>query len=95
MKLPEDRIAVICRNHQIRKLSVFGSALRSDFNGQSDYDFLVEFDDKVRVGFLKLSAIRNELKEILKRDVDLVPNDSLKPLIRDNILRESRVIYEG
>ena len=38
--LPEDRIADFCRRHHIKKLSVFGSALRGDFAPDSDVDVL-------------------------------------------------------
>ena len=40
---PEQPIAEFCRRHGVRRLSVFGSILRDDFNPQSDVDVLVEF----------------------------------------------------
>ena len=42
--LPKEKIADFCRRHHIRKLAVFGSALREDFRPDSDLDVLVEFD---------------------------------------------------
>ena len=40
-----DAIARLCRQYQVRRLAVFGSILRSDFDPQnSDADFLVEFE---------------------------------------------------
>ena len=41
--VPKDRVAGFCRANGIRKLSIFGSALRSDFGPESDIDVLVEF----------------------------------------------------
>jgi predicted nucleotidyltransferase len=35
---PKDQIAEFCRRHHIRRLAVFGSALRSDVNETSDSD---------------------------------------------------------
>jgi predicted nucleotidyltransferase len=35
--LPKDKIADFCRRHHIRKLAVFGSALREDFRPDSDF----------------------------------------------------------
>ena len=35
---------VYCRERHIRRLAIFGSALRSDFTPDSDIDLLVEFE---------------------------------------------------
>ena len=40
-----EKIAELCRTHHVRRLSVFGSAVREDFNAEtSDIDLLVEFE---------------------------------------------------
>ena len=42
-RLPE--IAELCRAHHVRRLAVFGSAVREDFDpARSDIDLLVEFE---------------------------------------------------
>ena len=38
-----DALAAFCQAHGIRRLSIFGSALREDFGPESDIDVLVEF----------------------------------------------------
>ena len=39
-------VAALCRRHGARRLDLFGSATRGDFDAQhSDLDFLVEFED--------------------------------------------------
>jgi len=40
------QIADFCQQHHIRKLSLFGSALRPDFRPDSDVDLLVEFEQE-------------------------------------------------
>lgn len=40
----KEQIAEFCRRNHIRRLSLFGSVLRADFNTQSDVDVLVEFE---------------------------------------------------
>ena len=40
---PKAELAALCRTHGIRRLALFGSALRADFGAQSDIDALVEF----------------------------------------------------
>ncbi len=58
----------------------------------SDVDILVDFPPGTSL--LDLVRLERELKELLKRDVDVVTYDSLHHLIRDRILREQAVIYE-
>ncbi len=82
-----------CRRNQIRRLSVFGSALRSDFRPESDIDILVEFAPEAEVGFLALIRMQRELAALLGRPVDLVPRTGLKPAIRDEILQSEEVLY--
>ena len=43
--IPNDALASFCRKHRIRRLSIFGSALRDDFGPESDIDVLVEFEE--------------------------------------------------
>jgi len=40
------RIEQLCRKHQVKRLELFGSAARGDFDpASSDLDFFVEFQD--------------------------------------------------
>ena len=64
----------LCRKYRVRRLDVFGSAARGDFNEHSsDVDLLVEFDDMPHadradayLGFLMA------VEALLRRRVDLV-----------------------
>ena len=87
------RIKQLCRKYQVKELSLFGSSLRDDFQEDSDIDILVEFEPDAHIGFLKLTGLRNELSDLLKRKVDLVPKNGLKRYIRNEILSNTRVIY--
>lgn len=42
--IPANRIADFARRWRIRKLALFGSVLRDDFDSESDVDVLVSFD---------------------------------------------------
>lgn len=90
-----EQIAGFCRKHHIRRLAVFGSALRKDFRPTSDIDVLVAFHPSARVGFLALACASRELSAILGRRVDLVPQSGLKPSIRDEVLAEAEVLFEA
>ena len=87
------RVAAFCRKRRIRRLAVFGSALREGFGPESDVDVLVEFEPEARVGFLALARAARELSAILGRRVDLVPQGGLKPLVRDEVLAEAEVLF--
>ncbi len=81
--LPKDRIAVFCKQHRIRKLSLSGSVLQSDFGPDSDIDALVEFESGTRVGLLKLAGLELEFGEIIGRKVDLNTPGFLSKNYRD------------
>lgn len=83
----------LCRQYQVRELSLFGSALREDFRPDSDLDLLVEFEPDAPIGFLALARLQRELTQLLGRSVDLVPKDGLKPMIRDRILSQRAIVY--
>ena len=61
LKLPETELPGYCRRNGIRRLELFGSAIRADFGPQSDVDLLVEFRPDARIRFLALSRIQREL----------------------------------
>ncbi|MBI4208999.1 MAG: nucleotidyltransferase family protein [Deltaproteobacteria bacterium] len=86
------KIAAFCRKHHIRKLAIFGSALRNDFFAKSDVDILVEFEPGHIPG-LAFFAMEDELSQILGRRVDLNTSHSLSPYFRNQVLEEAEVEY--
>jgi predicted nucleotidyltransferase len=94
LELPGAELAAYCRSNQIAYLALFGSAVCGELRADSDVDLLVEFAPGARIGFLALARMQRELSDLLRRPVDLVPRSSLKPVIRDEVLRSARVIYE-
>ncbi len=93
LEIPKNKIAEFCRKHHIRKLAVFGSALRGDFRPDSDVDVLVEFEPQYPVGLLRLSSLEYELSELLGRKVDLNTPGFLSRYFRDQVLQEAEVQY--
>ena len=92
--LDYERIAAFCRERGIRKLSLFGSVLRDDFEpGRSDVDVLVEFLPDVRPG-LKFFGYGDELAEILGAKVDFNTAEWLSKYVRDQVVRDAVTIYE-
>lgn len=93
INIPEQKIRDICQRYQVQRLAVFGSVLRDDFRLDSDMDVLVVFDPSDRVTFMTLGKMKRELTEVFKRQVDLVPQEGLKPAIRAAVLSSARELY--
>lgn len=93
IKIPKKELDDFCKRYQVQKLALFGSVLRKDFRAESDVDVLISFQPNARVGFITFSRMQRELSELLKRPVDLVPMDGLKPVIRDSVLSNIEVVY--
>lgn len=93
IELPQEAIAEICKRYQVRELSVFGSAMRDDFTADSDIDLLVEFLPDAKTGLLDFIGMQHELADIIGRKVDLVSKRGLNPIIRDEVLNNSKVFY--
>ena len=90
----EKEVAAFCRRNRIRRLALFGSALREDFGPQSDVDVLVEFEPGTRVG-LRFFALERELSRILGCKVDLNTPGFLSRDFRDEVLAEAETVYES
>jgi len=90
--LPHDLIADFCRRNGIRRLAVFGSALRDDFTPLSDLDVLVEFEPGARTG-LRFFRIQDDLSALLRRQVDLNTPDCLSKYFRQEVLEEAKDLY--
>jgi uncharacterized protein len=93
LQIPSERIAEFCRRHRVRRLSLFGSALRDDFRPDSDVDVLVEFEPGGAPG-LAFFAMETELSGIFGRRVDLNTPGFLSPHFRDQVLAEAQPQYE-
>lgn len=93
LPVPDAAIRAFCRAHAVRKLALFGSAARGDWNADSDVDVLIELAPEARVGLVALQRMRDELSQIFGRPVDLLTRNGLNRHIRDEILRDAEVIH--
>jgi predicted nucleotidyltransferase len=91
-----EEIIATCLEFGIKKLFVFGSALRDDFRpGESDIDLLVEFGPlEVTKLFHAYLDAREAFRKIFQADVDLVMQDAVKnKIISREIERTKRLVY--
>ncbi len=92
-QVDEARLADLCRQYQVRELSVFGSAARGEMKPDSDIDILVEFLPGADIDLVDYAGLMLDLSHLLGRKVDLVSKNGLKPLIRSSVLGEARLLY--
>lgn len=76
----------IFRFYGIKRAALFGSAAKGKTKETSDIDILV--DIKKDISLLQFIKIKSVLEARLKKKVDLVEYDALKPAIREKVLRE-------
>ncbi len=94
IQFDREKIAEFCRARGIRKLSLFGSVLREDFDpARSDVDVLAEFEPDALQGVgLRYFGYGEELAAILGRKVDFCSR--LSKYIEADVRREALTIYE-
>lgn len=92
-----EALAHLCRQYDVSRLELFGSAARgTDFDPQkSDFDFLVEFKPDSSLSPLKqFFGLAQELEELLGRHVDLVEAASVKnPFVQASINQSREIVY--
>jgi predicted nucleotidyltransferase len=91
-----EELIELCRKYRVRRLEVFGSATRDDFDEEScDVDLLVQFEDMpyadradAYLGFLMATGA------LLQREVDLVEVAAVRdPYLRLAIEEARELVY--
>lgn len=91
----KELIKNLCETHNVEKLYLFGSATTTKFNKESDIDFLVKFKSfDLKLYFLNYIDLKNNLKNLLHREIDLVEEQTLKnPYLINSIEENKELIY--
>lgn len=80
-------LEALCRRYRIRRLSLFGSALKGINRPDSDADPLVEFEPDARPSLLTMAEIEIELSPLLGgRKVDLRTAGDLSWYFREAVI---------
>jgi hypothetical protein len=94
-KISKDRLAAFCIRNHIKKLSVFGSAVRGELLPDSDIDLLVEFEQGLTPGLFSIIRMEMELSQMLGRKVDLRTPEDLSQYFREEVLRNAELQYQA
>lgn len=94
-KVDAIRLRRLCTDRGIRRIRVYGSAVRSDFDpARSDIDLLIDFLPGRTPGF-GFFALGDELAEILGRKVDVSTEKMLSEHFREEALHQAKVLYDA
>lgn len=74
------------RNFGVREIGIFGSFARNEQQTNSDVDVLVDLEQNTFDAYMDLLFF---LEGLFGRKVDLVVKDTIKPMIRNRVLRET------
>ncbi|MCK4519169.1 MAG: nucleotidyltransferase family protein [Candidatus Omnitrophica bacterium] len=86
----KQKILPILQNYEVKKVALFGSCVRGEMKEESDVDILI--DIRADISLLGFVGLKQKIEDALGRKVDLVEYDTLKPLLRERILKEQVVL---
>ena len=86
-------VTPILKRRGVIKAALFGSVARGESKRNSDIDMLIKI--KKNKSLLDIVRLKLELEKKLGRKVDLVEYSAIRPLFKDIILSEQKIIYEG
>jgi uncharacterized protein len=91
-----DALADFCRRNGIRRLALFGSALRGEMGPESDVDLLVDFEPGHVPGLIRLAGMERELSPLFGgREVELRTYGDLSRYFRDEVRAEAVPLYDA
>ncbi|MBU1122518.1 MAG: nucleotidyltransferase family protein [Candidatus Omnitrophica bacterium] len=86
----KQKILPILRNYGVKRVALFGSCVRDEMRAESDIDILIDIQSDISLlGFV---GLKQKVEKAIGRKVDLVEYDTLKPLLRERILKEQVVL---
>ena len=90
-----DNLKKLCVIYNVEKMYLFGSALNSNFNENSDVDFLVKFKNiDLSNYFDNYIDFKEKLEDLFGREVDLVEEQTLRnPVLIRSINKSKELIY--
>jgi hypothetical protein len=91
-----NKLTLLCKQHKVKELYIFGSIITKTFNDLSDIDFLVQFDDiDINDYFDNYMDFKEKLEDLFGRQIDLLENQAIRnPIFRRVLDRDKRLIYD-
>lgn len=89
-------VAALCERTHAKRLDLFGSAVRDDFDDRSsDLDFLVVFEELPPVRYAEaFFELKDGLQQLFSRPVDLVVERAIRnPYFKQRVSAERQPVY--
>jgi hypothetical protein len=86
-KIINEHKPILEERFKINSIGIFGSYVRKSQKKKSDIDVLVGFYETIDL--FEFVELENFLRKILSVKVDVVMKETLKPRIKDRILKEA------
>lgn len=83
----------VLNKYPVCRVNLFGSYARGEANEESDVDLIIEFTEEI--GLFKKLGLKEELAEVLNRDVDLIEIQNFDEDVKINASKEMVCIYEN
>ncbi len=84
------------RRFGVSHAAVFGSVARGEARPDSDIDVLIELDQDRPMGIFDYARLKLYINDMLDGAADVVNRRTLKPLVRDAVLRDAvHAFYES
>lgn len=77
--------APLLQAYRVTRAGLFGSAARGDMRDDSDIDMLIDL--RQEASLFELIGLKQKLEDALGRNVDLVEYQTIKPQLKESILK--------
>jgi predicted nucleotidyltransferase len=78
---------ILQEKYHVKTIEIFGSYARGEQAQKSDLDLLIEFSQPYNLW--QLLDVKEFLSKKLRLKFDLVPKDSIKPMLKEQITQEA------
>lgn len=89
----QQKATPIFQRNEVEFAGLFGSYSRGEAAQDSDVDILIRF--RKQKSLLGIIGMENQLSDALGKKVDLVTEKFLSRYFRDDVIRQTRSLYEG
>lgn len=94
LEYSQDKLAELCKQYHVQRLSLFGSRLKGTAKPDSDIDILVEFEPGKTPG-LAFFRLEDELSKLFGGEVELSTPNFLSTFFRDEVVKTARPLYDA
>ena len=84
---------ILEEKYHVKTIEIFGSYVRGEQSRKSDLDLLIMFSQPYSLW--ELLDVKEFLSKKLRLKVDLVPKDSIKPVLKEQIIQEAIPVLKG